>query len=296
MKSITFNQDSFPAIYKHADQAAAKHQNRYFVLLGIQYASLFVASAATIGDGLFETQKAVFVYLIALAFAATAQIAAGVAKPDKRWYAARALAESLKTICWRYSMAAEPFRADLDDRAANNALREKVDGLLEAHRGDPSLFLDGMEYGDFVTETMTSLRMAELSVRIQKYRRDRVEDQRDWYIRKAKSNKSVARSFTVATLLSYAAAATLAIGQLANPETQFIWMSEPVLLVAASLLGWSQAKRYGELSASYSLTAHEVSLLMAMFSSEMSQEEFDEAVTDSEFAFSREHTQWLART
>src|SRR5690606_15189811 len=35
----------------------------------------------------------------------------GYQKPDRIWYNARAVAESVKTLTWRYMMRAEPFQA-----------------------------------------------------------------------------------------------------------------------------------------------------------------------------------------
>ena len=74
-----------------------------------------------------------------------------------------------------------------------------------------------------------------------------------------------------------------------------VWVSEPLLVLAASFLGYAQAKRFAELSSSYALTALEIQKLRARFLAVKSEEEFTAYVNEAETAFSREHTQWIAR-
>ena len=63
----------------------------------------------------------------------------------------------------------------------------------------------------------------------------------------------------------------------------------------ASYLGWIQAKRFSELSASYALAAFEISLIKLQSGSIKTDEDLSRFVGDTENAFSREHTQWVAR-
>ncbi|MBD3699151.1 SLATT domain-containing protein [Enterobacter hormaechei] len=64
--------------------------------------------------------------------------------------------------------------------------------------------------------------------------------------------------------------------------------------IASSLVGWIQ-KRYSELSASYILTAHEIGVIKEQASYVSSESDFSSFIRDAETAFSREHTQWIAR-
>ena len=56
-----------------------------------------------------------------------------------------------------------------------------------------------------------------------------------------------------------------------------------------------QAKKFSELAASYTLAAHEINIIKSLSLEEMTEEEFSIFVGDAENAFSREHTQWVAR-
>ena len=78
-------------------------------------------------------------------------------------------------------------------------------------------------------------------------------------------------------------------------EGKVLWVAEPLLVLVASLLGYAQAKRYSELSASYALTALEIQKLRTEFLPINDDATFRSYVNFAEDAFSREHIQWIAR-
>jgi hypothetical protein len=54
-------------------------------------------------------------------------------------------------------------------------------------------------------------------------------------------------------------------------------------------------KRHSELTASYNLTAHEIGIIKGNAEAVETESEFSDFVNEAELAFSREHTQWVAR-
>jgi len=70
---------------------------------------------------------------------------------------------------------------------------------------------------------------------------------------------------------------------------------DPLIVIVTSALGWLQMKRHGELMASYNLTAHEIGIIQGNSESVLTEEEFSDFINEAELAFSREHTQWVAR-
>ena len=74
-----------------------------------------------------------------------------------------------------------------------------------------------------------------------------------------------------------------------------IWPTDILVALAASVLSWMQAKRFSELAASYALAAHEIGLIREQAMLPGTDAEFSLFVGDAENAFSREHTQWVAR-
>ena len=76
---------------------------------------------------------------------------------------------------------------------------------------------------------------------------------------------------------------------------QSYWPTDIFVAMAASVLSWRQAKRFSELAASYALAAHEIGLIKEQSLLPDTPEKFSLFVGDAENAFSREHTQWVAR-
>jgi hypothetical protein len=56
-----------------------------------------------------------------------------------------------------------------------------------------------------------------------------------------------------------------------------------------------QTKKYKELEKSYALTSHEINFIATQKDDIKSDDLLSEYVDNSENAFSREHTQWIAR-
>jgi len=286
----------YPALFRHADKAAGIHQRTFFRLLMLQYIALIIASASTVVLIYGDLQLTTGIYLFAIVLAGLAQLANSVNGSEAKWYSARALAESLKTMTWRFAMAAEPFEKTASEEEAIQRFREKLQELLVPHRNNPSLLTPGVEHGEIVSPKILAIRKFDLSERKRIYLNQRISNQQDWYIGKASSNRTKSSLFSAITGLIYVCAFVFGVFQIIRPEQSSLWWSEPVLVLAAAILGWSQAKRFRELSATYSFTAHEISFLRSLFTEQISEKRFAELVADAEFAFSREHTQWAART
>ncbi len=50
-----------------------------------------------------------------------------------------------------------------------------------------------------------------------------------------------------------------------------------------------------KLASAYSLTAHEIGIIESRLATDASENEWSGLVNEAELAFSREHTQWVAR-
>ncbi len=73
------------------------------------------------------------------------------------------------------------------------------------------------------------------------------------------------------------------------PINQSFWPTDVLVAIAASILSWMQAKRFSELASS------EISLINEQSLRSTTDNDFSIFVGDAENAFSREHTQWVAR-
>lgn len=65
--------------------------------------------------------------------------------------------------------------------------------------------------------------------------------------------------------------------------------------MASAIIGWTQVKKFNELASSYTLTAHEIGIIQSKVHDAQDEDAFSDFVNEAEQAFSREHTQWVAR-
>ncbi|MBB5441805.1 MULTISPECIES: DUF4231 domain-containing protein [unclassified Paraburkholderia] len=212
-------------------------------------------------------------------------------RPDRHWYSGRAVAESVKTLVWRFVSKAEPFdHADELDRH-DFVLRLKavieqnkdVAGLLTTH-------LDGVQ----ISPEMEQLRQQNLADRVNYYLNSRIVDQQSWYANKAAFNRRMVKRFFALLIVVIVTAIFFSIAKIEFPTAQF-WPTDFFVTLAAGVLSWIQAKKFQELAISYALTAHEISLIRQQVSEITSDDHLSKFVGDAENAFSREHTQWIAR-
>lgn len=140
---------------------------------------------------------------------------------------------------------------------------------------------------------MKQIRKLPVSERLEIYQKQRVNDQAVWYSRKAQFNKSRATVwFWISFFLHFTAIALLSY-RIFNPAVNL--PIETIATAAGSALTWLQARKFNELSSSYSLAALEIGVIQGRGQSVRTEQDLSQFVLSSESAFSREHTQWAAR-
>lgn len=279
----------FPALYRSADSLSLKSQKHFFCALGIHLSVLVIATLLPLIFS--QTPISYAVQAVVLLFALGCSIYLAKERPDRYWYAGRAVAESIKTITWRYISRAEPFQAT-DDEIAKSEFRNSLKLIVEQNKEICQQLTDYLA-DEQITSTMQNNRSKTLEERKKYYQEHRIKNQLSWYAKKAKFNKDKARMFFWILIISNIISVILAVAKIVYPTTSF--PIDVFIAISASLLSWIQAKRYTELSASYALTAHEISLINEQSLNARTNEEFSLFVGDAENAFSREHTQWVAR-
>lgn len=279
----------FPALHLVADRASDRQQALYFGLVLAEYIALL--TVAVLSVNIIPNRPYIILFGLLLGMALAALVVRSVLKPEQRWYQARALAESVKTTTWKFAMAARPFENDVNDR---RRLRQMLQELLEANRSVGSQFDGNVVGGDQITSDMDALRELPRAERLDVYMRDRVDDQLAWYSRKSKANSNLGKRFAIILGSLYVLAFLVLLIRLDKP--QWIYAHpEPLILLGASVLGWMQIKRFNELGASYGLTAAEIGILRSRAPEIEDDDGLSIFIDDAEEAFSREHTQWLAR-
>lgn len=286
---------SLPALYKAANREAARAQRQYFRMLRGQYFCLFVASMLTLFSSYVDQMILLASYFFLLVCGALAALTLATAKPNQNWYRFRALAESCKTLSWRYMMRADPFPETSHQIDLTFATR--LHELVTFHPIDATRLTAVEDADEQATAGMRDIQRSDFELRKAYYLEHRIDNQLNWYKKKADTNRRASEKSLALIVLVYIAAMAATGAQFYYPvaQDQVIWVAEPLLVLAASLLGYSQAKRFSELSTSYSLTALEIQKLRSGFMLLQNDTEFRSYVNTAEDAFSREHTQWIAR-
>jgi hypothetical protein len=285
-----------PALFRAADRSSLDSQKKY---LRFVRANLVVVVLAAIVASWADSSPGLRIPLAAVGAAA---LLTGLAltlfvfqtKPDKNWFGARAVAESVKTLAWRYMSGAEPFGRSLSEADADARFLQQLQEVLR-ERSAIGAALGGPDSADpQITETMRRIRSLALEERRNVYLVDRIRDQRSWYAGKAAASARSSARWLLAIGVSQLAGAVAAIALIGWPDPAFKTASVFAAL-AAALIAWLQTRQHRALAQAYGMAAHELGLIESRARHVSSEEEFSSFVADAENAMSREHTMWVAR-
>ena len=280
-----------PGLYQSSDRASMKAQKLYFCGL-LSYLLLLIGAAAisfSLNKVLFGALLSAFLFLVTL----TILIALRVKRPYDLWYNGRAVAESVKTRSWRWMMRAEPYSDSYQIEIVSNQFINDLKAILNQNRsvvGELSIEASAKEP---ISDKMKLIRLLPICDRLDTYRTQRIEDQANWYSQKALFNKKSSTRWFIASVILHSGAILMLLYRIGNPDLSL--PIEVVATAASAVLTWMQAKKHNELYSSYSLSAHEIVLIKGEAISINSEQDLSDFVVNSENAFSREHTQWVAR-
>jgi hypothetical protein len=205
---------------------------------------------------------------------------------DARWYMCRGAAEAVKSIAWRYAVAADQFA--LHDPGVDARFDEQLRAVIVvAGRRSPVALTEAE-----ITPEMRALRQSPRPVRTAAYQDHRLLDQLDWYRDRARRFDLIAsradRSFF---LLS-----AVAIG--AGVAGLWSKAARGVVAVAAAIigviLGWVGTRGYGGLARAYAATATELDAVRVRLDDASTDADFSRLVDDAEQIIGRERSQWRA--
>lgn len=282
----------YPALYETAGDLSAKSQSVYLWLIRTEYALLFLAAVLSMN---WSKEPTFFIiYAVVLLSSLGILICRSLMKPEQDWYRGRALAESIKTSSWRFVMRSSPFEDAASIMIPRGEFRDHLLGILKANRFIGDKMPPDSAAKQQIPESMEEVRARDLKQRKAFYLEHRIKEQRNWYSTKAGANKRASRHWMLAGIAAYAVAIVLALVRVEYPNWE-LWPIEPVIVLASSFVGWTQIKKFNELASSYTLTAHEIGIIQNRIGEIDEEEDFSEFVNEAEQAFSREHTQWVAR-
>jgi hypothetical protein len=290
----SLDEESLPSLYRTADSISASSQKEHFNFAIGYLGLLFLGSILAYMTSFCPDSKSIAI-AAALSFLGSLALSlvAFFQRPESSWYSARAVAESVKTRAWRWMMRAEPYTDRESIEQARKEFISDLKAILDQNR-EMANRIDGTHCcGDAITNKMESIRRMGFDERFEVYKSARIQNQLGWYQRKTLFNRRRAKQWLSVSVCLNVMAIFLLLCKISDPTLSL--PIEVLAFLAGSTLTWSQMKKYRELATSYGLTAHEITLVKGEAANISEERHFSEFVLNSENAFSREHTQWVAR-
>lgn len=278
-----------PGLYQSANTASMKAQKNYFCYTSSYLIFLIIGAVlAFIPDKSPEiavTSASCFLLTLGI------MILLAFNKPDDIWYNGRAVAESVKTSAWKFMMNADPYH--VNESNATQLFINNLKDILEQNKTLGEALGNKTSTCDPISNIMKTIRSHTTADKIAIYKNDRVEDQADWYSNKAQHNRRNSNVWFGAMIFLHAIAISMLLYGIKDPLLKL--PVEIIAVCASSSLSWFRSKKYRELASSYSLAANEISIIKGELALVTTKAQLSDFVVNAENAFSREHTQWIAR-
>lgn len=293
---MKFSESDYPALFLAGDRASVSARQQYLNLTrGMLILLVAAAGLAAISSAL-DAARSAFAITSAILLAASILLTTYLraSNIEKLWYGGRAIAESVKSMTWRYMMGADPYFVDLPPLEADKRF---VAGLASIARERKQLaFGFGGEFSEQpqISKAMRSTRSAALEERKCIYIVERVCSQRSWYGKEARSNRIAERTYFILILVGQFLAFVAAIVLVGHPESK-VKLTGLFVSLASAFIAWLQLKQHRELAQSYSVTELDLGLVHEQAQYVTNDRELSDFVGDAENAISREHTLWIAR-
>lgn len=286
----------FPNYFQASDNASIESQKYYVNVIRIDLISMVIASALAIYN-YQATESKLIVYVISGLFLLISLILTIILKTKKyedTWYQGRALAESSKTLTWRFVTCSEYFETTLDIAEAKKRFTTRIKELSDEFKELSSAMNPDTINLLVITPKMLEIRSFDLANRKDYYIKNRIEDQKNWYASKAKYN-SKKYNFWFWTIVASQAISLISIVLLIKfPDLNWNLVGL-FTTISASALSWLQLKQHQELKQAYTTATQELNHIVALADEITTEDNFSKFVLDSENAISREHTLWLAQ-
>jgi hypothetical protein len=280
-----------PGLFDSADRTSLLGQKQYGRTVRLSLVFAVVAAATGIFSwkvGATGIDFAAIGTAAALIAILLLEITVNSSRPEDRWYDGRALAESAKSLAWRFSVGAVPFPKGADEAAVEQRFVDQVSRLLD----DAPTTAIAPSDRPVITERMSAIRASDLATRKAVYLESRIADQQRWYSGKAAFNGKRAGQYRVALvvieLLGIGAALAKAFGYVS------LDLAGVVAAVIAAGTAWMNLKQFSTLARAYSFAAAELTIARAHLDHVEDEASWSAEVADSEEAVSREHTMWRA--
>jgi len=290
---IHVNDNDLPGMFNLANYASVTAQESYLrlfkwnliIMVIVAFISIFI-------DGKESSFATPIGLLLVISLIITAIIR--ITKKERVWFDGRAVAESIKTISWKYMVGSDIFPITMLSSECDKKFIVEISKVL-AERKD--LAKDLGTYSDIqpqITAKMREIRSLQCNERKEVYLNCRIREQKNWYSKKSRLNRDAETRWFLLVFVSQGLALALVFLHSSWPIVPLGGTGIFSTLVTA-FLAWLQVKQHQGLSQSYGLAAQELSIIEDLIIHITTDEQLSEYVSNAENAISREHTMWVAR-
>lgn len=287
---------AMPSLHIAADTAARSNQKSYLWIIRLNYGLIILGSLFAVLASFVPQARNVTAIISAILLFLGTLISAMLKtfKLGKKWFQARAIAESVKTLAWRYMTGSNLFEIELSPKEADGNFCKKIMEILQNSHDLGHIIAGCQNPNAQITDMMRSIRSKNLEDRKNIYIEFRIKNQLNWYTKKAKWNSR--RAFVWLSLgTAMQAMATIAAILLASNHNWKINLVPLFTTLAMVFISWANVKKHDELSDSYAIAAQELLSALSLSIYIDKDAELCTYVNDAERIISREHTMWVSR-
>lgn len=288
------NDTDYPALYRCSNAASNSCQRWYMIAVKSHLGLLAATGLIACWNPSSEEWERVVSIGIALTMflALLVGLVLKMGGLDDAWFRARAFAENTKNAAWRFMMTPKPADQIDIEREEREFLEElqqirgrfpQVERYLSQHQDD----------AHEITEMMRQVRAYTTTDRLAFFKEHRLQDQINWYMRKAKTNSKSEQQWFIAIIAADGLAVIFAVVRLlVNVEYN---PTGGIAALAACLLAWTQTKRFSDLANTYGVASRDLNGLKTRADHVHTEEELRDFVMEVDVAISREHRLWVER-
>jgi len=287
----------YPCLFQLSDSASLIEQKSYINLCRIDFVLIVLAaffSGFSLNPNLKFFKWCALFALISLILSFCLKLIIKIGKWDKKWFDTRAVAESVKTVTWRYIMGVEPYENSLSSEDVDRKFVNKLNEILKLTSKASGSLAKNIGSGQQISNKMREIRQMNIEERKTIYFQQRIKDQKDWYSKKAKYNSDKETMWFWVTIIVelLAILTSIYIFNTLNNTFNPIGIFTTLIVVFTA---WNQTKKHGDLSQSYTIAAQELISIESLAVHIKNEEKLSDYVRDTENAISREHTMWCAK-
>lgn len=160
VSNYKIKEEDLPGLFQVADKASVKAQRLYLLLVRLNLLFLVssaMASAIIFSDIEYKRGLAITSAII-LTLSITVNVVMRLISLERTWYNGRAVAESVKTLAWRYITCSEPYNSGLSPQAVDTSFLKQLKEIMDESKDMNSLVGGKGSNSPQITHTMREYR------------------------------------------------------------------------------------------------------------------------------------------